>query len=315
MFEKKLSFVIPCYYSEKTIELVVTDIVSEFPKSEYNKEIILVNDGSKDNTASVIKSLSDANSDIISVNLSRNFGQDAACMAGYSIASGDYIITLDDDGQCPPKEAHKLLDKIEEGYDVVFADYYEKKQSKFKNWGSRFNDRMANVMLGKPKDLTLNSYFIFSKFVCNEIIKYEGSYPYIWGLLLRTTDRIANVDLEHHNRELGESTYTLQKMINYWLNGFTSFSVKPLRISMVLGGMIAIVGFMVTIVITIRTLMQGDVPGWTSLMATILILFGSLFIMLGLFGEYLGRLYLNQNKAPQFIIRDCYQREEKEAHK
>lgn len=188
--DKKLSFVIPCYYSEKTISLVVDDIFEAFPKEDYQYEIILVNDGSKDNTFSVIKGLADKFPQVIAVNLAKNFGQDAALMAGYTYATGEYIISLDDDCQNPPAEAHKLIAKIEEGYDAVFGKYHTKQHSAFKNWGSRLNDKMATMLLKKPKDLTLCSYFIMNSFVKDEMLRYDSAFPYIWGLILRTTDQI-----------------------------------------------------------------------------------------------------------------------------
>ena len=247
-YPKKLSFVIPCYKSEKTVGDVVADICKEFPREEYDKEIVLVNDGSPDGTFEVLKQLAADNDEIVAVNLSRNFGQDGATMCGFNVASGDYIIALDDDGQNPPCEAHKLLKKIEEGYDVVFGKYHVKKDSAFKTWGSNFNNAMATAMIGKPKDITLCSYFIVNKFVRDEMIKYKGSYPYLWGLILRATRNMANEYIEHKAREVGTSTYTLAKLVELWVNGFTSFSIKPLRITTVLGGAAAILGFIFTII-------------------------------------------------------------------
>ena len=312
-YPKKLSFVIPCYKSEHTITAVVEDICKEFPREKYDKEIVLVNDGSADGTFSTIKKLASENDEIIAVNLSRNFGQDGATMCGYNVASGDYIITLDDDGQNPPCETHKLLATIEEGYDVVFGRYHKKKDSAFKTWGSNFNNKMATVMIGKPKDIMLCSYFIMNSFVKNEIIKYQGAYPYLWGLILRSTRNMANVYIEHKSREVGESTYTLAKLVGLWVDGFTSFSIKPLRITTVLGGFAALVGFVYAIVIIIRTALYGDVSGWTSLMAGILILGGLQMIMIGLLGEYVGRIFINENKAPQFIIREKFSKKTDDA--
>lgn len=304
---KKLSFVIPCYYSERTISLVVKDIFTAFPTDDYNYEIILVNDGSKDNTFSVIKELADNSPQITAINLSKNFGQDSALMAGYSYASGDYIISLDDDCQNPPEEAHKLIDKIQEGYDVVFGKYHIKQHTAFKNWGSRLNDKMATVLLNKPKDLTLCSYFIMTSFVKNEMLRYESAFPYIWGLILRTTDHITNVYIDHKKREIGTTTFTISKLVMLWLNGFTSFSVKPLRLASIFGGLISLTGFILAIAMVIKQFIHPEpIVGWTSLICTILIVGGINMIMLGLAGEYIGRIFISQNKSPQFVIRELY---------
>jgi len=307
----KISFVIPCYYSEKTVGKVVDDICSEFPKDSYDIEIILVNDGSRDKTCNVIHEIANNYSFVTAINLAKNFGQDAACMAGYSVCKGDYIVTLDDDGQCPPSEAHILLGKIDEGYDAVFGRYAEKKQSRFKNFGSKVNDKMANVMINKPKNLCLNSYFVINRFVCDEMLKYDGPYPYIWGLILRCTDKIANADVINKSREIGNSTYTFGKLIGLWMNGFTAFSIKPLRLSTIVGVCVSFIGFIATVIIVIRSLLYGDVPGWTSLMSVLLLMTGIQMIMLGLLGEYIGRIYIHNNKAPTFVIHDVYHGEDR----
>lgn len=305
---KKISFVIPCYYSEKTLEPVVETIIREF--SNRPIEIVLVNDGSTDGTFSVIKKLCAKYKFIKGVNLAKNFGQDGARMAGYRFCTGDYIVSLDDDGQNPPFEAHKLIAKLEEGYDVVFGKYTEKKHSWFKNFGSKVNDRMANIVIGKPKDITLCSYFVMTKFVAKEIIKYNGAFPYVWGLILRSTNRIANAVIEHREREVGETTYTFAKLLGLWLNGFTAFSVKPLRMASFLGVLFAAFGFLFVMYILIATLFFGaTTQGWASLMSMLLIIGGTLMMMIGLLGEYVGRIYLNGNKAPQFVIRETIEKD------
>lgn len=310
MSKKKLSFVIPCYFSEHTLAGVAETVIVEF-QTDYDIELVLVNDGSTDNTFGVIQDLCRKYSFIKGINLAKNFGQDGARMAGYRYCTGDYIISLDDDGQNPPAEAHKLIAKLEEGYDVVFGEYLVKKHSWFKNFGSKVNDKMANVVIGKPQDLRLCSYFIMTSFVAKEIVKYDGAFPYVWGLILRSTNRIANQIIEHREREIGETTYTFAKLLGLWLNGFTAFSVIPLRIASLLGAVFALLGFLFVTYILISMLFFGiSTQGWASLMSVLLITGGVLMMMIGLLGEYVGRIYLNGNKAPQFVIRDYISNEE-----
>jgi len=309
LLDKKISFVIPCYYSQDTIADVVAGIEEEFPRDKYNIEMVLVNDGSKDNTFNVLKKLADKDSRVVALNLSKNFGQDSATMCGLTNATGDYMIVLDDDGQNPPSEAHKLLEKIQEGYDAVFSKYHEKKDTAFKKFGHDLNDVMATELIGKPKNLELNSYFIITSFVRDEMIKYNGAYPYIWGLILRVTDNIANVYVDHKAREVGKSTYTLSKLVSLWLDGFISFSIKPLRVTSILGIVATLMGFILTVFIVIHTLLKGDLEGWTSMMAAILLLGGFQMIMLGMLGEYVGRIFINANNSPQFIVKDRYSKE------
>lgn len=304
---KKLSFVIPCYNSERTVGHVVAEIDEAFlGNGRYEYEIILVNDASpKDNTLETIKRLAVENPRVTAVGLSRNFGQDSALMAGYSLAKGNYIISLDDDGQNPAKEAWKLLEKLEEGWDVVFGRYLHKKHSPFKNFGSSVNDKMAQILLNKPKDLKLCSYFAMDRFVVDEMLKDRNSFPYIWGLILRTTDRITNVYIEHRVREEGKSNFTLIKCLKVWMNGFIAFSVKPLRFSAIMGTLVAVVGFLYGIYVIVKQLLYGEpVAGWSSMMTAVLLLGGVILIMLGLLGEYIGRMNINLNNTPQYIIRE-----------
>jgi undecaprenyl-phosphate 4-deoxy-4-formamido-L-arabinose transferase len=306
---KKISFVIPCYNSEHTVGHVVAEIDHNFEGNErYEYEIILVNDGSPlDDTLGTIRRLAVENKRVKAVNLSKNFGQDSALMAGYSLAQGEYIVSLDDDGQNPAAEAWKLLDKMEEGWDVVFGRYHVKKHSKLKNFGSMVNDKMATFLLDKPKDLRLCSYFAMHRFVAQEMLKDKNAFPYIWGLMLRTTHRMTNVYIEHREREEGESNFTFKKSLKVWLNGFIAFSVKPLRVSAVIGCLIALLGFLYGIYVVVARLFLGEPEsGWSSIMVAILLIGGIILMMLGLLGEYIGRMNISINNTPQFIIRDCF---------
>ncbi|MCI9149559.1 MAG: glycosyltransferase family 2 protein [Lachnospiraceae bacterium] len=303
---KKISFVIPCYNSEHTIGHVVAEIDQAFGGSQrYEYEIILVNDASpRDDTLGAISRLARENPRVTAVDLSKNFGQDSALMAGYSISTGDYVVSLDDDGQNPPEEAWKLLDKLEEGWDVVFGRYHQKKHSWIKNLGSRVNDWMACLLLDKPRDLRLCSYFAMDRFVVEQMKQDRNSFPYIWGLILRTTHRITNVYIAHRAREEGKSNFTLMKCLKVWMNGFIAFSVKPLRFSSLIGTLVALAGFLYGIAAVVRQVIWGEpVEGWSSLIVAILVIGGLILMMLGLLGEYIGRMNINLNNTPQYIIR------------
>lgn len=307
----KVSFIIPCYNSSKTIEKVVLEIKESMLKlKKYDYEIVLVNDSSPDQTFSVIRQLCATDDKIIGINLAKNFGQHAALMAGFHMASGDIIVCLDDDGQTPACEVGKLLNKIEEGYDVVYAKYPEKKHSAFRNWGSQLNKKMTEQMLDKPKDLYVSSYFATRKFVVDEMKKYGNAYPYVIGLVLRTTKNICNVDVNHREREVGVSGYSLKKLFALWINGFTSFSVKPLRIATFGGVIVALLGFLYTLWIIVRKCIYPGVPiGWSSTIAVTLIIGGMLLCVLGMIGEYIGRIYICINNSPQYVIREIVKKD------
>ena len=304
---KKVSFVIPCYKSALTIEGVIQEIKETMAsfQEKYSYEVILVNDFPEDGTFDVIREITAENENIIGVNLAKNFGQHAALMAGFHYCSGDITVCLDDDGQTPANEVGKLLDKIEEGYDVVYAKYEHKKHSAFRNFGSKVNEIMTRFMLGKPRELYVSSYFAASKFVVDEMLRYQNSYPYVIGLVLRTTKNVTNVVVNHREREIGTSGYTFGKLLGLWLNGFTAFSIKPLRIATACGGFCAVAGFLYGIYTIIKKLVNPAVPmGWSSTMAALVFIGGMLMLMLGLIGEYLGRIYISLNNAPQYVVRE-----------
>ena len=304
---KLVSFVIPCYRSAQTIGKVVDEIDATMKNlSTYDYEIVLVNDSSPDDTYQVICELCEQRGDICGINLARNFGQHAALMAGFRYAHGDITVCLDDDGQTPAAEVGKLLDKIEEGYDVVYAKYAQKQHSGFRNFGSKVNELMARLMLGKPKKLYLSSYFAARRFVVDEMLRYTNPYPYVIGLVLRTTKNIANVEVTHREREVGTSGYTIGKLFSLWFNGFTAFSIKPLRIATAMGCLAACAGFLYGIYTIIKKFVNPDVPvGFSAIMAAMVFLGGMVMLMLGLVGEYIGRIYISLNNSPQYVIKEC----------
>lgn len=303
---KKVSFVIPCYRSERTLPHVVAEIEEKMKSmQQYEYDVVLVNDCSPDDTLGTIRRLCAEHKNIKGIGFSRNFGQHAALMAGLRHSDGDYVVCLDDDGQTPADEVDKLLAKLEEGYDAVYARYEHKRHSAFRNVGSKVNELMTRVMLNKPAKLSVSSYFAVKRFVVKDMIKYENSYPYVIGLVLRATKNIANVTVNHREREEGSSGYTLKKLMGLWFNGFTAFSVKPLRIATAVGGFSAGLGFLYGIYTVIKRLVNPDVPmGFSSLMAALVFFGGMIMVMLGLIGEYVGRIYISLNNSPQYVIRE-----------
>lgn len=311
----KLSFVIPCYGSEATIDTVVAEIIETLRlRPEYDYEIILVNDCSPDNVWEHIRALALNNPRITGINLAKNFGQPSALMAGYRMCTGDLIVSLDDDGQTPARELFTLVDKLSEGWDVVYASYEHKMHSAFRNFGTWMNERMTESLLGKPKGLKVTSYFIMQRFIAEEIIRYQNSYPYIEGLIFRATMRITNVPVTHRERMVGESGYTLTKLLALWFNGFTAFSVKPLRIATVCGTASAFLGFCYGLYVVIRKLVDSTIEmGWSSIIASIFFIGGLILVMLGLIGEYIGRIYISINNAPQYTIREILKGKDSES--
>ena len=316
MNKELISFVIPCYNSTKTLGAVIEEITMTMSKKmeQYNYEIILVNDCSPYGTYQAICDLAEKDEHIRGIDLAKNFGQPSAVMAGLNQAKGDYIVCGDDDGQTPFCDLPLLFAKLDEGYDVIEAKYAQReKRSWFRKLGTFMNESMATWLINKPKGIVLTTYWVIRRFVADEMIKYHNSYPYLGGLMMRATQRVCNVDIVHRARLEGKSGYNIRKMLDLWLSGFTSFSVKPLRITSFFGVFVAFLGGIAGVVTIIRKILNPSIlAGYSSLMAVMLILFGILFVMLGMLGEYVGRVYMSLNNTPQYVIRHKVNCDEKE---
>lgn len=299
-----LSFVIPLYYSAETITALVKEI--EGLTVEGGHELVLVNDGSRDATAGICRELlRDARIPIVFVNHARNFGEHNAVLSGYRQARGAYIVNLDDDGQNPPTEAVRLWQHARTtGLDVVYGHYAEKQHSGFRNFGSWFTNRITDWVLDKPKGFYLSSFRCVSAFVAREVAGHSGPYPYIDGLILQVTQNIGSLDVQHAARAAGQSGYTLRRLLRLWTSTFVNFSVMPLRIATLIGLVMAVIGLLsLAAIFYLRLTGRGPNYGWGSLMGALLVFSGTQLVMLGLIGEYVGRMFLTINGRPQSVVR------------
>jgi glycosyltransferase involved in cell wall biosynthesis len=304
-----LSVVIPLYRSAESIGRVVAELAA-LPV-EGGLEIVLVNDASPDDTSAVCRRIVDTCPvPVTVVELARNFGEHNAVMTGLRHACGRWVVTMDDDGQNPPAEVPRLLATAQAGgHDAVFGDYRVKEHAAWRNWGSRFANRVAGWTLAKPPGLYLSSFRCLSRFAVDQVIRYEGPYPYVDGLILQATRHLASVPVEHRARAQGRSGYTVRKLVHLWLNMFINFSVLPLRLATVLGLAMGALGLLgVGLVATLYFTSRGPAFGWGSLMAALLVFSGTQLVMLGLIGEYLGRAYLTTNRLPQAVVREVWSR-------
>lgn len=226
-------------------------------------------------------------------------------MAAMHYASGDFIVGLDDDGQCPMQYLYKLLDPLEAGSDVAVAQYARKKQSVFKNFGSKVNKLTSHVLLDIPRDFEMSNFFAMKRFVMKRLLQYTNPYPYLTGLLSQTTRSIVMVPMEERERANGRTGYTLRKLLRHWMNGFTSFSIKPLRIADILGLVFAVAGFCIGFFHVLRKLLGFPIiAGYTSVISVLFLIGGIIMILLGIIGEYVGRIFICINNSPQYVIRD-----------
>lgn len=308
MLKHKISCVIPCYKSAHMIGEVV-DLIDETiatRSDDFDYEIVLVNDASPDNTIDVLKEIAARNSAVVVVDLARNFGQHPAIMAGFAQVTGDIIVVLDDDMQCPPQEMFKLIDPvINQDKDIVYALYPHREHAGWRNLGSRFNTWCTHRFSKVPRDLQINNYYAVKRFVVDNALRYQNPYPYIDGLLMQSIKTYANIEITHHAREEGSSGYNMRSLVSQWTDGITLFSIYPLRIATLIGFLFALVGFVLTVVVVIQRILDPTITeGWSSLMAVMLFVGGIITLVVGMVGEYVGRIYLSINNMPQYVVRD-----------
>jgi glycosyltransferase involved in cell wall biosynthesis len=302
-----LTFVVPLYRSAETIADVVRDI--QALSIEGGHEIVLVNDGSADRTSDVCRGLvlaADPRVPITLIEHARNFGEHNAVLTGWRHAQGAHIVNLDDDGQNPPAEAVRLWRHAKaSGLDVVYGHYVEKRHSAWRNAGSWFTNRMTDWALDKPAGFYLSSFRCVSAFAAQQVIGYAGPRPYLDGLLLQITQRIGSIEVQHERRHAGKSTYTLRRLVRLWLSAWINFSLLPLRVATVLGLMVAAAGVVALGAVGwLWTQNRGPQYGWGWLMAGMLIFSGTQLVLLGLIGEYIGRMFLAINQRPQAVVRE-----------
>ncbi|MEO7192258.1 MAG: glycosyltransferase [Vicinamibacterales bacterium] len=300
-----LTFVIPLYRSAETIGTVVREI--ESLTIEGGHEIVLVNDGSGDGTSEVCRALMrDMRVPITLIEHARNYGEHNAVLTGWRHARGLHIVNLDDDGQNPPAEAARLWrHAVATGLDVIFGHYPMKQHSMFRNVGSWFTNRMTDWALDKPQGFYLSSFRCVTAFVAQQVTSYAGPYPYIDGLLLQVTQRIGSVDVRHEARKAGTSTYTLRRLVRLWLSAWLNFSVLPLRLATFVGLVLAVAGLGALVVVFRLWLRdQGPDYGFGWIMAALLVFSGTQLVLLGLIGEYIGRMFLTINQRPQAVVRE-----------
>lgn len=304
-----ISIIIPVFNSESTIEILVNNIIKTLGEN-YKFEIILINDSSKDNTEEKCKKLVEKYTSVVLYSLSKNFGEHNAVMAGLNKCSGDYAIIMDDDLQ---HSADSLLELIKFGikeknnFDVVYTYFDNMKYNFFRNLGRKFNNFIANLLLDKPKFLYLSSFKLINRFLITEIIKYKSPFTYIDGIILGITSRIGRIKVGHDKRVHGKSGYTIKKLLQVWSSMFTGFSVIPLRLSLGLGWILSVLGFIFALSTLVEKIVDNTVPsGYTALIIIVTIFSGVILIALGLLGEYVGRIFISLNKKPQFTIRDSW---------
>ena len=300
----ELSLVIPLYRSANSIDALIDRLEALDPPCTW--EVILVDDGSPDDTAARARSrLRHSHLRGLLIHHSRNFGEHQAVLTGYRHARGLHVLNLDDDLQNPPEEGLRLWRKArQDDLDVVYGDYREKQHAGWRNLGSVFANRTAHWLLDLPDRFYLSSFRCVSGLIARRVADYQGPYPYIDGLLSQYTQRIGSLKVKHDARLVGQSNYNIRRLGRLWLNIFTSFSVMPLRFASLLGVVMASFGAITLMVLMLQSLVEGrSVEGWLSIISAIILFGGIQCLLIGMLGEYLGRVFLTVSGKPQSFLR------------
>ena len=302
----KYSIVIPVYKSQNFVEKTITQLLSVIDKNNLNIEIILINDGSPDNSWEIIKKLANQHNSVIAINLVKNFGQHNAVLCGFEFAKGDYIITMDDDLQNPPSEILPLIDAVNKNdFDLVFGKFKKKKHATYRKFGSKLVGYLNYKVFNKPKDITLTNFRIIKREVIDRLLTYKTSYPYIPGLLLMHASSIGNIEVEHHDRFDGKSNYTFKKIVNLMSRLLINYSSYPLRLLGGIGIVISVISFLLGSIYLIKGLIYGtEVQGWTTLVVLTAFLGGFIIALLGVIGEYLTRILDQISSNRSYFVKE-----------
>ncbi|MBP8041254.1 MAG: glycosyltransferase family 2 protein [Bacteroidales bacterium] len=298
----EISIVIPVYNSSSILPELSRRISAALSKLPH--EVIFVNDCSHDDSWDVLKSLTAANTNYTAIDLVKNSGQDNAILAGLRHIKGNYALIMDDDLQHAPEDIQALYEKCKEGYDVCYALYEKKKHNFLKKIGSKINGRIARLILNKPKGIYLSPFKIIKHSIVNEINRFSGPYPYIDGILLTITHNICQIKVTHYKRLTGKGNYNLFRSFSVLFRLFSGFSVVPLRIMTLVGLAIVLFGLGLIIYYLYEFYVLKDfVEGWTTIVVLVIFFGGMTTMLLGLIGEYIGRIYLTLNNKPQYLIK------------
>jgi undecaprenyl-phosphate 4-deoxy-4-formamido-L-arabinose transferase len=303
--QNSLSIVIPVYNSETTIVDLINRLSRVLPKISRIFEVIMVNDGSQDQSWEKIDQISQEFPWIHGINLMRNYGQHNALLCGIRVASYDILVTIDDDLQNPPEEIPKLLAKLAEGYDVVYGTPLKQQQELWRNIGSGITRLALQSTMGVENARKVSSFRAFRTRIRDAFSNYQSPSVIIDVLLTWGTTRFASVYVQHNERVGGSSNYTFRKLVRHAVNMTTGFTTLPLQFASLMGFGFAIFGLLVLLFVIGRYLIQGgSVPGFPFLASTVAIFSGVQLFALGIIGEYLARMHFRLMERPSYVVRD-----------
>jgi len=299
-----ISAVIPVFNSEDTLEELYLRLTKSLIVDFSDYEIIFINDSSADNSSDIIFRLAAKDPNVACFDLAKNYGQHNALLCGIRQAKYDVIVTLDDDMQNPPEEIPILLDKLDQGYDVVYGYPKNEQHDLFRNIASVFTKIALNTTMGISMARHVSSFRVFRTELRDSFSDYKGSFISIDVLLSWGTNSFSAIPVNHDKRVKGKSNYTFRKLVRHAVNMVTGFSVLPLQIASMIGLLLSLFGFVVLVYVVGRFLLQGSpVPGFPFLASIIAIFSGAQLLGIGIIGEYLARMHFRTMDKPQYFIK------------
>lgn len=307
MVKKKLKYsvVIPVYNSEGIVATTLDRTAAFFESRKLDYEIIAVNDASRDDSWRVISEKAKENQHITAINLLRNYGQHNANMCGFTHTTGDWIVTMDDDMQNPPEEIAHLIEKAKEGHDLVIGRFKDKKHAGYRKFGTRLVGYINRQIFYNQKGLILTNFRLIRRDVVDRILGYRTSYPYVPGLALMFSNRRANVLVEHRDREVGVTNYSLFKILKLVATILFNYSSYPLRLVAAIGIGLSLLSFGLGVYYLVLALFhESQVPGWTTLVVMLSFFNGVVILILSMLGEYLVRLLNQSSSTESFYVKE-----------
>lgn len=284
------SIVVPVFNSEAVVGQTVGRIVEVFERAGLRYQLILVNDGSQDGSWSVIADLARGNPRLVALNLLRNYGQHHANLAGFREATGDYVITMDDDLQNPPDQALILIDAAMQGHDVVFGRFERKQAAGYRRLGSKAISMVNRRVFGQPPNLAVSNFRILRRDVVDRISASRTAHPYVTGQALMYSNDPADVPVRHDPRPVGKSNYSLVRILRLVFAILFSYSLFPLRAAAVAGFLVAAISFLLGAFYVLRAFfVESPVPGWTTIAVLLSVFNGFTIALLSMLGEYVVR--------------------------
>jgi glycosyltransferase involved in cell wall biosynthesis len=302
--KRSLSIVVPVYNSEESLAELQAQLAQILPRISDSYELILVNDGSRDRSWEVICQLAQQYSWVYGFQLMRNFGQHNALLCGIRAAKYDVIVTLDDDLQNPPEEIIKLVDKLDEGFDMVYGKPQKEQHGLWRDLASQVTKIALQGAMGAETARNVSAFRAFRAEVREAFANYQGPFPSIDVLLTWGTTRFSAIEVRHNPRQFGVSNYTFRKLVIHTLNMMTGFSVIPLQVASLVGFLFTLFGGLILLYVIGRYLIQGGVvPGFAFLASIIAIFSGAQLFALGVMGEYLARMHFRLMERPSYVVR------------